>query len=481
MGSGVRVAVAGMAGLLVAGAAGASIGLTRLSTDPYTNTSSQHRTEVEPDSFAFGSTIVAAFQVGRFFDGGSSNAGFATSTNGGSSWTNGFLPGTTKYATPAGPYDRVSDPAVAYDARHDVWLVSTLAITESGGVRGVAVITSRSTDGGLSWQNPVVTATGTSPDKNWIVCDNTATSPFYGHCYTEWDDNGVGNRIEMNTSTDGGLTWGSSRTTANNGTGLGGQPLVRPNGTVVVPIASASVSAIQLFTSSDGGASWSATQTIATVTDHNVAGSLRTEPLPSAEIDKKGRIFVFWQDCRFRSGCSSNDIVYLKVSPAGAVSAVKRVPIDRTTTTVDHFTPGIAVDPSTSGSTTRLALTYYFFPVANCGSSCQLHVGFTSSSNSGGSWTVPTDVAGPMAPTWLANTNQGRMYGDYVSTSYVGGSARPAIVVANAPSGSVFDEAAYSSTAGLLAAGGTIPTGNEEPVPGARSDHPPPPAPLAIH
>jgi hypothetical protein len=21
-----------------------------------------------------------------------------------------------------------------------------------------------------------------SPDKNWIVCDDTATSPFYGNC-----------------------------------------------------------------------------------------------------------------------------------------------------------------------------------------------------------------------------------------------------------------------------------------------------------
>ena len=34
---------------------------------------SQHGTEVEPDTFAFGLTIVAAFQVGRFFDGGASD------------------------------------------------------------------------------------------------------------------------------------------------------------------------------------------------------------------------------------------------------------------------------------------------------------------------------------------------------------------------------------------------------------------------
>ena len=43
----------------------ATVPLTKLSSDPYTNSTSQHATEVEPDTFAFGSTIVTAFQVGR--------------------------------------------------------------------------------------------------------------------------------------------------------------------------------------------------------------------------------------------------------------------------------------------------------------------------------------------------------------------------------------------------------------------------------
>src|SRR3954453_8680202 len=60
------------ASALATGVAGAAGPPLRLSTDPYTNASSQHRTEVEPDSFAFGSTMVAAFQVGRFTDGGAS-------------------------------------------------------------------------------------------------------------------------------------------------------------------------------------------------------------------------------------------------------------------------------------------------------------------------------------------------------------------------------------------------------------------------
>src|SRR5947207_12898106 len=102
----------------------------RLSTDPFTNTTSQHRTQVEPDTFSNGNTIVSAFQSGRFFDGGASDIGWATSTDGGQTWTHGFLPGITKYQA-NGPYDRVSHASVAYDAKHNAWLISSLAITET--------------------------------------------------------------------------------------------------------------------------------------------------------------------------------------------------------------------------------------------------------------------------------------------------------------------------------------------------------------
>src|SRR2546421_993876 len=124
--------------------------LVQLSSDPYTNTTSQHKTEVEPDTLSSGLTIVSAFQVGRFFNGGSSNIGFATSTNGGQTWTSGFLPSSTVFATPPGIYPRASDPSVAYDAKHNVWMISWLGIKDPA-VGPVDVLVSRSTDGGLTF------------------------------------------------------------------------------------------------------------------------------------------------------------------------------------------------------------------------------------------------------------------------------------------------------------------------------------------
>ena len=390
-----------------------------ISSDPFTqatcaaSTTTNHHTEVEPDSFSNGATIVTAFQVGRVFDGGACAIGFATSTTNGASWTSGLLPGITKWTASQGvangTNDRATDAAVAWDAKHGLWMISSLTLLEAGGVHGNSVVTSTSTDG-LHWTTPFITATGAQLDKNWIVCDDTASSPFYGNCYTEWDNNGNGNELQMSTSSNGGQTWSAPAT---NGSGvIGGQPLVRPDGTVIVPIANANVTAIGAFHSTNGGASWSAMTTIATVRHHTVAGSLREDPLPSAEIDSAGTVYVVWSDSRFRSGGRVNDIVISHSTNATGTtwSAVARVPIDATTSGIDHFIPGLGVNKATSGSTAQLGLTYYFYPSG----STSLSVGFISSTNAGSTWSTrrrspaacpPPGPPPPARDAWWAITS----------------------------------------------------------------------------
>jgi hypothetical protein len=466
----------------------AAVSIVQISSDPYTNTTSQHQTQVEPDTFSFGSTIVSAFQSGRFTDGGSSNIGWATSTNSGSSWTNGFLPGITQIVNPANPYNRVSDPTVAYDAKHNVWLIASLAIsTSTGSVVGAAVIVNRSTDGGLTWGNPVTVkrASGSANlDKDWIVCDDTSTSPFYGHCYTEWDNNGAGNRIQMSTSTNGGTSWGTSKRTANSATGIGGQPVVQPNGTVIVPIDNANETSVLAFNSTNGGSSWSSTATVASISSHTDAGSIRSGPLPSSEIDGSGKVYVVWQDCRFESGCSASDIVMSTSSNGTTWSTVARIPADTVGSGIDHFIPGLAVDKSTSGSTAHLVLAYYYYPVSNCTSAtCQLNVGYTSSTDGGSHWTSNTNITGPMTLSWLANTTQGRMVGDYMSTSFSGGTAFPVFALAAAPGGGsdcsaagVTCHEAMNTVATGLTSKGLYTSGGDRVV--ASSDHPASSTPL---
>lgn len=413
--------------------------LTQISSDPYTNTTSNHKTQVEPDTFSFGNSIVSAFQSGRFFDGGASNIGFATSTNAGGTWTHGFLPSSTVFATPPGIYLRASDASVAYDAKHKVWLISWLGIKNPSGP--VDVLVSRSTDGGLTFGAPVVVnASGDFNDKNWTVCDDSASSPFFGHCYTEFDDASTLNRVQMSTSTDGGLTWGAAKTTPDHTCVIGGQPLVQPNGTVIVPIDDCFETAILSFRSTDGGATWSRSVLAAQIINDGNPGGLRSPDLPSAEIDKSGRVYVVWSDCRFEASCSApigtNDLLLITSTDGLHWTLPKRIPTESVGTGADHFIPGLAVDRSTSGSSAHLGLAYYFYPNSNCTTTtCQLDVGFISSTNGGQSWSAAEQLAGPMTLTWLPLTNQGFMVADYISTSIVRGDndATPVFEVASAP------------------------------------------------
>src|SRR5947207_7536388 len=152
------LSLAVVAALVAVVPAAGAVTPTQVSADPFTNGSSQHATEVEPDTFAFGSMVVATYQVGRFFNGGASDIGWAHSSDGGATWdVSSFLPALTFNAGPfadqSSPYERVSDPSVAYDAKHGVWMISSIPLLPNTSVPTVFV--SRSTDGAQSFDPPV--------------------------------------------------------------------------------------------------------------------------------------------------------------------------------------------------------------------------------------------------------------------------------------------------------------------------------------
>jgi len=429
--------------------------LTLVSTDPYTIAPGQHATEVEPHMLANGSTMVAAFQTGRISPGGATDIGWATSTDGGKTWSHGFLPGLTT-GEGSGPYDAASDPVVAYDAKHGVWMIASLPLSSTQQVP--AVVVSRSTDG-MTWQSPVsVDPTAPSSDKNWIACDSWPSSPYYGNCYVEWDDPSSNDEILMSTSTDGGLTWGAPIPTPSLIDGIGGQPLVQPSGNVVVPIETFvgnSAGTMSAFVSSTGGGTWANPVTVSNIQFHADAGGIRSGPLPSAAVDGAGTVWVIWEDCRFRAGCSTNDMVYSTSADGVNWSAVTRVPIDGVSSTVDHFIPGIGIDPTTSGAAAHVGLHYYYYPQSSCDvSTCQLFVGFISSANGGSTWSDPAQMAGPMQLSWLPQSQNGLMVGDYIATVFTSSVPHGIFAVAQANSGSTFNEAMYTAQGLTIAAAG---------------------------
>jgi hypothetical protein len=446
--------------------------IVRISLDKFTNSDSTHRTEVESDVLAWGSTIVSTFHVGRrpgSIGWGSADIGWATSTDGGSTWHYGYLPDMTVNWR-HGTFGATADPSVAYDAKHGVWMISSLPLVglngNSGKIGDVGI--SRSFDG-MHWGKLILVDSTALDDKNWTVCDNTASSPYYGNCYTEWDQAYGSGDVLMSVSSDGGKTWSPGQPSADQAGGLGGEPLVQPNGTVVVPFQGGGIDS---FSSTDGGKTWGRSVVIANIDDH-YDGNIRNPDLPTTAIDGAGNVYVTWSDCRFRSGCAENDIVYSSSADGQHWGPVTRIPIDPTNSTVDHFLPGLGIDPATSGATAHLTVVYYYFPVAACGSSCQLEVGFSTSTNGGATWTAGAQLAGPMQLSWLPVSDLGPMVADYIAVSYSNGNPFGVFAVAKAPNGSVLNEAMYTTKHPLAAQEDALwySSKGDQPVPGAKSDH----------
>jgi hypothetical protein len=441
--------------------------LVRISQDPYTDPLAQHATEVEPLLVANGDTIVASLQAGRFQFTGSDNIGWAASKNGGKTWKHGFLHGMTLIT--GGPWAGISLPTIAFDHKHQTYLIASMPFDDQGNGRGVLV--SRSLDG-LNWSEPIVAATSLGTNGHWLACDNTATSPYYGNCYDAFLDYSSGTAVvnTLVTSNDGGLTWSSQVPSPDQSAGLVTSLAIQPNGNVVVLGRNGGPTGDQEYAirSVDGGHTLESTADIATV--FFIYPFMRADPSLTSGVDAEGTIYVVFPDCRFRgncsdpvaasgcrfttdnSSCTANDLL-LTTSKDGVIwTSPQRIPIDPLNSSVDHLIAGIGVlsepDDHEGRDHVKLAVTYYYLSngLTCLPNTCQVSAGFISSDNGGRSWNDATKIAGPMMESWLVPTFAGEMVANYNSAVFVDGKPHGAFAIARPPDPKTgkFDEAIYA-------------------------------------
>jgi hypothetical protein len=396
----------------------------RIALDTTTASSAQHRTIVEPEAAGAGNTVVTVYQAGRYVDGGAAAIGWASSLDGGATWSRGIL-------ADAGT-DRISDPVVARDDVHGTWLAAALGV---GAVTTIPVYASTT---GTAWALQTIARQLPPPpqqpiglDKDWLSCDNRPASQHRGTCYLAYT-NLVTGSLEVQSSQDGGKTWSVAVAASPPGSDLGAIPVMLPDGTVVVVWVTDDLSTIEASTSADGGQSFSAPVVVTTLVSD--MPFLRAPPLPSAAETATG-VVVVWPDCSAHTACSANDIRLASSGDGKTWTAPVTV-----ASGADYVTPSVGA----SGNS--VAIVAYSRPDA---SKTSLGVRLFRSLDGGATWASPLRLdAQPMQISSLAQSQSdgiGGFLGDYDAVAFVGGRPVPVFAAAEPRVGNGFRQDLYAT------------------------------------
>ena len=324
------------------------------------------------------SNLIGVYQQDRWAGGGAHGLVASRSADGGQTWTQNFAAfDACSGGTGNDAYDRASDPWVTFDPNGNAYQIS---LSFSADNLTSAVLVSKSTDGGASWNAPKTLIRDTSivnfNDKESITADPTRT----GNVYAVWDRFAIpGENRSFNSlfhsfafrgqpvfsrTTDGGSTWSTPVAMTNsNMVTIGNQVAVLPNGNLIDVFFAGRGSGNQpspnqifegAMISTDAGLHWSPPISIANfvpvagcppedVCDPDTSQPVRAgTDLPDVAVDpRSGAIYVVWADGRF-SGGTKTDVVLSKSTNGGKTWSTP-IKLNTGSGTSQAFTPAVAV------------------------------------------------------------------------------------------------------------------------------------------
>jgi hypothetical protein len=375
--------------------------------------------------------LVAAFQEGRFVDGGAVDCGYAISGDGGLTWSRALIPNLTQ--TSGGSYFRATDPVAGVDLHGNIYL-NTEGATDTNFNNGDIVV-SRSSDGGQTFGAPSVVYHPPNntvfPDKPWMAINTFAGTATVGRILATFtlfsNTNTVGGSIRRAYSDDGGATW-SATASVNSGvnTAQGSQPLFLPNGNAVVVYwnfgtSSQPAERLEAVISTNGGTTFGNPKRIAFGTEYNEP-SIRTGSfLPSAVGDRaNGNLYVVYQ-----TRLAGNPKIAFSKSIDGGNTWSVPIAISDNPSGSGVFNPAINV--SADGQT--LAAVFYDHR-DNPGSNTLVDLYLAQSSDGGATWQPNIRITSVSSDASVAPlTSSGYMLGDYQGIAEATHAGIPAVPV----------------------------------------------------
>jgi hypothetical protein len=315
-------------------------------------------TQSETSILAFGNTVVVGFNDSGSNGGGTNRfTGFARSTDGGATFTDG---GTL----PTNPIGDAGDPVMARNNTTGRIYFSTLGFGNPGTIQVF-----RSDDDGATWMLPVNgTPGGSSEDKQWHTVDNFAGSGN-GNVYLlsrRFGLSGGGPGIYFFRSTDHGDTFGPDGGTLIVTGSQGAFVAVGPDHSVYAFWYAGPT--LQMRKSIDQGQTFGPPVTVASGLVGGVNGDLgltgirqgtttpagfRSNEFPHAAVNPvNGNIYVTFANNP--DGADKADIFVVQSTDGGAIWG-PHIRINDDTTTTDQWQPTLAVTPDGA----NLGIFYY--------------------------------------------------------------------------------------------------------------------------
>jgi hypothetical protein len=308
--------------------------------------------------------MVAAWQQDRWSTGAAQGLAGAASFDGGQSWTNtlaAFSRCSGGSAASGTNYERASDPWLSIGPDGTAFQMA-LAVTGTSFTQSSisAMLMARSADGGRTWSAPQTLVRDASAsifhDKNTVKADPKRAAFVYA-VWGRLEASGHG-PAWFTRSTDGGLSWESSRGIYDPGgtnQTLGNALDVLPDGTVInvfldiirrATPGNAVGQRVRIIRSTDNGATWSPPFTVSeylgvgTVDPDTLVKVRDSSGVPQVAVGRDGRIHVVWQDSRFSGG--AYDGVAYSQSTDGGITWSEAVRVNARSD-VAAFVPGVHV------------------------------------------------------------------------------------------------------------------------------------------